>query len=148
MRFCVVRLAINGPRRARRTAEPERFELLRIADRPTAHTGANLHEFDRNPRRERRGIIRALPIDNEFGTRLPPTAEPAIVWESFNTGDSGHFAFAAFSLGYQRSSFRAVDAKITWQLRPAMTKQGRTPSSSLSVLPSLENVTRQRGRFC
>ena len=88
VRFCVVRIAIDGPRRASRTAEPECFDMFRVADRPPAHAGSKLHEFNWNRRGERSRIIATLPIDHELRGGLPPAAEPAFRCGWFNrTGD-------------------------------------------------------------
>ena len=66
MRNRVVLLAIRGLRRAQGTAEAERFELSGIANRPAAHAGPQVHEFDRNQHR-RRTIMRRTFAANEFG---------------------------------------------------------------------------------
>ncbi len=75
VRFCVVRFAIDGPRRACRTAEPECFDMFRVAHRPAAHAGSKLHKFNPNRRGERPRFIATLPIDHELRSSLPVTAE-------------------------------------------------------------------------
>lgn len=75
MRNRVVRFAIGGLGRARRTAEAECFEMLRIADRPAAHAGPQLHKFDGNQHRRR--IIPRFPI-------VYPVRCGAIAWETFS----------------------------------------------------------------
>ena len=95
MRNRGVRIAITCLRRACRTAKPECFEMLRIADRPAAHAGAQLHKVDGNRRGEWRGTTTTFPIGYEVGCGLLATAEPAIVCGSFNRlGDFGHFQSA------------------------------------------------------
>jgi hypothetical protein len=87
-----VRIAITCLRWACRTAEPERFEMLRIADRPATHAWAQLHKFDGNRRGERRGTLATYPIGYDVGCVPLPTAEPAIACESYDRlGDLGHF---------------------------------------------------------
>jgi len=69
--------------------------MLRITDRPAAHTGAQLHKSDRSRRNERRGTIAIFRSDYEARRDLPPTAEPAITRGSFDRlGDFGHFPSA------------------------------------------------------
>lgn len=68
----VVLFAIGGLRRAGTTAEAECFEMLRIADRPAAYAGPQLHEFDGN--HHRCGMIARFPIDYRVRSGLRPTA--------------------------------------------------------------------------
>ena len=70
----VVRFTIGGLRRTRRTAEAECFEMLRIADRPAAHAGPQLHKFDGNQDRRRT----RFPIDFHEWRRLPTATESVI----------------------------------------------------------------------
>lgn len=78
----VVLFAIGGLRRAGTTAEAECFEMLRIADRPAAHAGPQLHEFDGN--QHRCGMIARFPTDYRVRSGLLPTAEFAIGCGSFS----------------------------------------------------------------
>jgi len=68
--------------------------MSRIADRPAAHAGAQLHKFYLNRRGEHLGIIATLPT--EVGRGLSP-ADLANACGSFSRpGDFGHFFFATF----------------------------------------------------
>jgi hypothetical protein len=53
--------------------------MMRIADRPAAHAGPQLHKFDGN----RRTIAR-FPIDYYVRCGLPTAAESAIACDSFS----------------------------------------------------------------
>ena len=100
MRSCGVRFAIDGPRRACRTAEPECFDTLRVADRPAAHAGSKLHKVNPNRRGERPRFIATLRIGHEPRGAPLITADPAFRCRLFNSApDFGHFAFATFLLG-------------------------------------------------
>jgi hypothetical protein len=97
VRSCGVRFAIDGPRRACRTAEPECFDTLRVANRPAAHGGSKLHKVNLNRRGERPRFVATLPIGHELRGTLLVTAEPAFGCRSFSRApDFGHFAFATF----------------------------------------------------
>jgi hypothetical protein len=99
VRSCCVRFAIDGPRRACRTAEPECLDTLRVADRPAAHAWSKLHKVNPNRRGERPRFIATLRIGHELRGSLLVTAEPAFGCRSFNRApDFGHFAFATFLL--------------------------------------------------
>ena len=80
VRSCGVRFAIDGPRRACRTAEPECFDTLRVADRPAAHAGSKLHKVNLNRRGERPRFIATLRIGHQLRGSLLVTAEPALQW--------------------------------------------------------------------
>ncbi len=69
--------------------------MSRIADRPAAHAGAQLHKFYLNRRGEHHGIIATLLT--EVGRGLSPAADHANACGSFSRpGDFGHFFFATF----------------------------------------------------
>ena len=78
----VVLFAIGGLRRAGTTAKAECFEMLRIADRPAAHAGPQLIEFDGN-HHQRRTIAR-FPIDYHVRCNLPTAAESLIACGPFS----------------------------------------------------------------
>jgi hypothetical protein len=71
----VVLFAIGGLGRARTTAEANCFEMLRIADRPAAHPGPQLHKFDGNYDR-RRTIARFSDYHVRCGL---PTADESVI---------------------------------------------------------------------
>lgn len=80
MRNRVVRFAIGGVRRARGTAEAKCVMMLRIADRPAAHAGPQLHKLDGNSDRSRM----RFPIVYHVWCGLPTAAESTIAYRSFS----------------------------------------------------------------
>ena len=92
MRNGAVCFAVTCLGRAGGTAEPECFEVLRIADRPAAHAGAQLVKPDRNRRGEGHETIATRPINSEVPCSVQPAAELAL--GSLRLGDFGHFSSA------------------------------------------------------
>src|SRR5271169_3121972 len=66
--------------------------MLRIADRPAAHAGAQLHKFDGSRRGEKCRSIATLPIDHEAGCRHCQTKFYAACWGTGTRSSSTVFA--------------------------------------------------------